>query len=343
MHLGDPPKLRLLDTRQMLETDPPPLDWLAEGIFCRGKLTLFGGREKRGKSLVQMVLAIAMASGGGMVADIPVKAGRVLIVDGENGEQELHRRLRAVGLALEDADQLVLVEARGFDLRENLDVVASFASNVEADLVVLDSFRALWRGDERAEEEVAAALDPLRQLAHDTDTAIVLTHHQQKGGDEYRGSSAIGACVDWCVMLDRHPEDGDKTRRRLANPLARVAPERPDRWVKIRSGGDDGPISLAVAEPFERRYEAPVRDEVGFDVEAFVRGCTGVGGSTNGDTCTTPSWSGAELARAVGRDKSDRTVRQALKRLADRGILYRDGDGRWHPGLRLFDDEEDER
>ena len=196
---------------------------------------MFGGREKRGKSLVQLALAVCMASGGGAAGGIEVKAGRVLLIDAENGEREIHRRVRAMGLTAEHAHNLAIAEARGFELRKHLDMVAELARDHRADLVLLDSFRSLWRGDERDEAEVAAALDPLRDLAHGTETAFSLVHHAQKGGEEYRGSSAIGACIDWCVMLDRDRDDPDKTRRRLANPLARFAAERADRWLTVRS------------------------------------------------------------------------------------------------------------
>ena len=52
-----------LDTLELVTTTPEPLDWLADGVFARGYMTLFGGREKRGKSLVQLALGVAMASG----------------------------------------------------------------------------------------------------------------------------------------------------------------------------------------------------------------------------------------------------------------------------------------
>jgi archaellum biogenesis ATPase FlaH len=334
------PKLRVLDTLALLTTEPPSLDWLAEGVFCRGKFTLFGGREKRGKSLVQLALAVRMASGGGTIAGITVKAGRVLLVDAENGEREVHRRLRAMDLATEHAADLVIAEARGFELRTDLTQVADLAKRCRADLVLLDSFRALWRGDERDEADVAAALDPVRQLAHDTDVAYALTHHAQKGGEEYRGSSAIGACIEWCVMLEREREDEDKTRRRLVNPLARFAPEREDRWLQIHSGGDDGPVSLAVAQPFVREHEAPVRDEVEAAIAEFIAGCGAAVLSNRDHTPTPPSWSTADLARAVGRDPKNWTVRQAVQRLAERGVIYRDGERRWHPAAPLFGDEE---
>lgn len=256
-------KLRVLNTLAMVTTDPPPLDWPVDGVFCRGKLTMIGGREKRGKSLITMAFAVAMACGGVPTAGISVKAGRVLLIDAENGEREIHRRLRAMGLPAEHAGNFVPVEARGFDLREDLPKLAALIDNHTPDLVVLDSFRALWRGDERDEAQVADALDPLRDLAHDRDTAFGLIHHAQKGGEEYRGSTAIGAAVEWVVMVSRAAGDTDRKRRCLSNPLARFAAEREDQWLTIQSDGDDGPVALAEADPFQPpRERDALRDDV---------------------------------------------------------------------------------
>ena len=355
--------LRVLDTHKLVTTTPPPLDWLADGVWCRGKLTLFGGREKRGKSLVQLALAVCMASGGGEVGGITVSGGRVLLIDAENGEREIHRRLRAMGLGAEHAANLTVAEAHGFELRKHLDQVAALAERHGADLVLLDSYRSLWRGDERDEAEVAAALDPLRQLAHDTEVAISLVHHAQKGGEEYRGSSAIGACIEWAVMLDREREDTDKTRRRLANPLARFAPERPDRWLQITSGGDDGPVGLASASPFVREHEAPVRGEIEAELVAYIEGCQGVGPYIGPDpltppgnigdlegcqgvdpriargTLTPPSWTSGDLARAIGRDRRASSFRRALQHVADLGVIHRNAAERWERSETLLDDE----
>jgi len=334
-------RLRLHDTFEFLTTDPPPLDWLAEGVFCRGKLTLFGGREKRGKSLVELLLAISIASGGGEVAGIATKPGRVLLIDSENGRDLLHRRIRATGLEIEHAGNLVIAEARGFDLLDHLGEVDELVERLGVQLVLLDSFRSLWTGDERDEGQVAAALDPVRALAQDHHIAIGLTHHAQKGGDEYRGSSAIGACVDWCVMLDREKDDADQARRRLTNPLARIAPERPERWLRICSDGDDGPVSLEQAEPFVREHQAPVKDELEAELRAWIDSVVPVVPAYIGqDTPTTPSWSTADLARAVGRGRDDKTLRRVVQRLAEAGVLHRNGDGRWHRAETLFDGDQ---
>ena len=325
--------LRELDTLRMLTTVPPPLEWLADGIFARGHHTLFGGREKRGKSLVQLVIAAVMASGGGEVAGIKVKPGRVLIVDAENGERMIHRRLRSVVLDPRHASNLLVYEARGFDLRLHLEIVAELARRHRADLVLLDSFRALWIGNERDEGEVTAALQPVTDLAHDRNIAIGLTHHAQKSGEEYRGSSAVGACPDWILRLDRLEEDPrSKTRRRLVNTEARIDEQREPWWFEISSQSDDGPLSLLAAEPYEPEYEAPSRSGVEAALKAWCQGA----GPYIGDDTLAPSWTLADLARAIGLGEKNGTVRRALDALVEDGVLQRGEDKRYRPTPTLF-------
>lgn len=330
------PHLRVLDTRRLIETTPPPIDWLADGVFARGKLTLFGGREKGGKSLVQMALAIKMASGGGDVAGIDVQAARVLVIDAENGEEEIHRRIHSLGLSVDHAEELVLAEARGFDLSTGLDEIGDLLDEYEPDLVLLDSYRALWTGDERNEADIAATLNPLCALAHERCVGIGLTHHATKGEGDYRGSTAIGAAVDWVCMLSREREDSDKTRRRLTTPYARFAPQRDDRWLTIRAGEDDGPVSIEATSAFVLEREAPARDGVEAELEEYLHGLPLATATKGGGKVATPSWTGAELARAVGRDPTDGTVRRAIQRLAADGVLHRGDDKRWRPLGEFF-------
>ncbi len=335
--------LRVLDTLTMTTTAPPPIDWMVDGVFARGKLTMFGGREKQGKSLVQLAISVKMASGGGEVAGISVKPGKVLLIDAENGEREIHRRLRSTGLQPEHAANLVAVEARGVDLRDDRKQLETLLDEHRPDLLLLDSFRALWRGDERDEAAVAAALDPLRGLVHDREIGASITHHAQKGGSEYRGSTAIGAAMDWAVMLSREREDPfGSVRRRLSNPMARFAPERSVRWLEIIStGGDDGAVQLAEAEPFIPPQRTTSRDEVADALKAHFRGVQGAG-PFSGSCTLHPGFTLADLARAVGRKEKDGTVRNALKDLAKEGFVSCGEDKRWRPTSTLFDDEEGE-
>jgi hypothetical protein len=342
-HAPRAPVLHELDTRKLITTPPPPIHWLADGIFARGKFTLFGGREKGGKSLVQMAVAVTMASGGGTVAGIPVMPGKVLIVDGENGQEELHRRVHGLDLDIEHADDLVLVEARGFDLTHHLDYVVKLLDRHEPDLLLLDSYRALWRGSERDEEEIATALYPLGDLAHSRGVAVGLTHHATKGdASDYRGSTAIGAVPDWICLLSRSREDTDQMRRRLATPYARFAPPRDDRWLRICSESDDGPVWLETCGAFVPERDTPVRNAAEAAIRDFIRSAPKLHPPNGDGVMEQPRWTRADLLRGAGLDPQAGTADRAFKAIADAGLIYRNGDGKhWHRADVLFDEEDE--
>jgi hypothetical protein len=182
----------------------------------------------------------------------------------------------------------------------------------------------------------------VRDLAHDTEVAYSLVHHAQKGGEEYRGSSAIGACVDWVVMLDREKDDPDKGRRRLSTPMARIAPEREDRWLTIRSEGDDGPVWLEEAEPFVKSREPTAKNELEGRMREAIREGATCNPLIGDDAPCTFDWSLADLARMVGENPKDGTVRAVVVRLAESGVLQAGARGKrvvYNPSPTLFDEE----
>lgn len=144
-----------LDFVELMTTDPPPVRWVVADLLARGHLSLLVGREKVGKSMLAFNLAAEVAAGGGRVAGIACYPGKVLLVDAENGRDELHRRLRRTRLDRSHADAFEVGIASGFDLAKQLDYLAALVSTLEPDLVVIDGFRGVWRGKEGEPEEVA--------------------------------------------------------------------------------------------------------------------------------------------------------------------------------------------
>lgn len=255
----DPPprpaaaKLRRLDVARMLTTEPAPVDWLVEGVAARGALTLLAGREKEGKSMVALAVGACVLSGGGSVAGLTCRPGRVLIVDAENGESEAHRRVRALGLDARHVENIEYVEPRGFDLRGDLRELGRLLERSRPDLCILDSFRTLWGGEENSSGEVASALDPLRALLRDHNVAGVLIHHLGRRGGEYRGSSAIGASVENLLELARVEGDPDRRRRRLRNPRCRSRRRRPTGGFGSRPTDASAPSSSRRPNPTRPR------------------------------------------------------------------------------------------
>lgn len=311
-----PCTLRRLDVRDLLDREPEPVDWIAEGVVARGTLTLLAGREKEGKSLIALALAARLAAGGGDLVGIDVQAGRALIVDGENGQREIHRRIRALGLTSEQAGQLEVFEAVNHDLRSNLDELDRVLETHQPDLLVLDSWRSLWGGEENDSGEVARVLDPLRALVRRHQVAAILIHHLSRAG-AYRGSTAIGASVEAVVALERNPEDDDRRRRRMRMLACRYEQEAPDRWLRIEADRSRGLLLIDPAEPFKARTGA--RD----DAEDALLGALPV------EPSTFAAW-----ARAAGLDPKHGTTRNARDKLADNGHALA-VHGLWvHPGWK---------
>jgi KaiC/GvpD/RAD55 family RecA-like ATPase len=323
--------LEELDFMTLVSTPAPPISWVIDGVAARGHLAALVGREKTGKSLLALTLAAQVAKGGGDVGGVGCLGGRVVLLDAENGLNELHRRVRRTGMTVAQVGRFEPVLTRGFDLlREEHHVqLGELLERTTPDLLVIDSFRTMWSGDEVDAGQVAEALDPLRRMLQDTGIAGLLLHHGRKaagqGADAYRGGTGIGASVEHIVVLERVANDTERARRRLSNPSTRIAAEMPDHWLAIEAGDD--------AVTFEEAHEfkggrAPVRAELAEELVnvALRYAARGSEEAHTGMTLTA-------LAEAVGRKRDDRTVREALAMLAEDGLMLRTEKGPWRATL----------
>jgi len=305
-------KLHRLDITQMLREDPPEVPWVVEGLVARGALTVLNGREGEGKSLLAMVLAVGVATGtdeGGLVC----RPGRVSIIDAENGRYEIHRRVKSLGLPAEGVE---LHEPEGFDLRRDLGELERVLEADRPDLLVLDAYRSLWGGEENDSREVAAVLDPLRNLVRRYDAGALLLHHSGKGnGGGYRGSSAIGASAELGFTLARAPGDPDRARRYIETWKCRPAPEPPKRWLRLSA--EMGLVLIDAAEPFaaegeeERPAEAPAQQALAPKLtESLARGPLTL----------------SDLARRVGKTPGNGSVTRTMRALEEQGSVERGED-----------------
>jgi len=303
--------IRFLDVQRMATTPPPPLSWLARPMLPRGTLSALYAPGGDGKSLLAMALAAAVAHGGEL-AGIQCEQGASIYLDAENGEWEIHRRVRTLGLP---SSGVRLADASGLNLRRSIDEVKGLVNEATPDLLVLDSLRSMTPGmDENDTAQTARVLDPLRQLAHDSGAAILVIHHANKGGRDFRGASSIRDSVDVLWHLGRHEGDSDARRRFLANRKMRVAPESGRLWLSLDV--DRGRVLIDQAEPPEgvtgtRRVGRPVRAALSDQIlTATERG---------------PRYRLTDLAMLVGRTAKDGSLRNALAALVDAELLQRDG------------------
>lgn len=79
--------------------------------------------------------------------------------------------------------------------------------------------------------------------------AGILLHHVSRSGNDYRGTSAIGAAIELGFRLARHPGDPEaRERRSLRCFKCRPAPEPEEKWLRLHIERDQ--VFIDPAEPF---------------------------------------------------------------------------------------------
>jgi hypothetical protein len=304
-------KLQRLDIARMVRESPPPVPWVIDGLVVRGTLTILNGREGDGKSLLAMALAAGVTLGENQ-AGMDCHPGRVLIVDTENGSYETHRRVHALGLPA-TVEVYEPAEGQRFDLRSDLGDLDRLLAAHTPDLLILDSFRTLWGGEENDSGEVAKVLDPLRNLVRRHKAGTILLHHSGKGtGGGYRGSSAIGASAELGFTLAREEGDDDRDRRSLSCWKCRPAPKPAKAWLRLSV--ERGMVLIDKADAPEEKAE-PAQPVVS-QLTAAILDAAGEKPATV-----------ADLARRVRRDPKDGSVRNALAALERSGEMAKTEEG----------------
>jgi KaiC/GvpD/RAD55 family RecA-like ATPase len=302
------PPIRFLDVASMAATAPQPVPWLAPPVLPRGTLTALYAPGGDGKSLLSMALAAAIAHGSEL-AGIECEHGVTIYLDAENGEREIHRRVHTLGLP---SSGVRMADASGLDLRRDISAVEAVVNDTNPDLLVLDSFRSMTPGmDENDTGQTARALDPLRRLAHESETAILLIHHANKAGRDFRGASSIRDSVDVLWHLGRREDDPDQHRRFLGCRKMRVAAEPERLWLRLAI--DRGRVLIDQAEPPEEQATSaaqPVRAMLSDQIL---------------NRMGQQPLRLAQIAELVGRRPKDGSVRNALSALVADGLLTRQG------------------
>jgi hypothetical protein len=196
----------------------PPVRWAIPEMLAEG-VTLFGGREKMGKSWLALGLCIATATGGYALGKVPVEQGESLYISLEDNERRLQDRVKT--LTDEDTDLDMLHYAAGW-LRsdeggtEQLDMFLT--DHPDTRLVVVDTLKKIrpyTSGRRNMYDVDYEAIEPFVGLASQHNVAIVLVHHLNQNPDPadpydaFSGSSGLTAAVEGILLLTRERGQAD--------------------------------------------------------------------------------------------------------------------------------------
>lgn len=210
-----------------------PIRWLWKGWLARGKLHVLAGAPGTGKTTIALALAATITRGGCWPDGTVAPAGRVLVWSGEDDPADtLVPRLRAAGADLRNVlvvgDTVTDGEPRAFDPAADLGALewqAQEFGNIA--LLIADPVVSAVAGDSHKNTEVRRALQPLVNLGHRLDCAVLGISHFSKGTagrdptERVTGSVAFGALAR-LVLVTAKGEDGD---RLLARAKSNIGPD----------------------------------------------------------------------------------------------------------------------
>jgi hypothetical protein len=194
-------------------------DWLWHGYLAPGNVTLLTSLWKSGKSTLIAVL-LARMKNGGMLAGLPVRPGRAVVISEEDPALWVERsRLVDLDGHVRWFCQPFRGKPRAEDWHELLGHVARLHAQQRVDLLVIDALANL--SPTRSENDAVQMLEAVKPLQALTARGVgtLLSHHPRKGltvaGQAARGSGALSGYVDIILEMQAISPRPDDRRRRL--------------------------------------------------------------------------------------------------------------------------------
>lgn len=305
----------------LLRQEFPILDWIVPDVMPDGCHLLLAA-PKIGKSLMSLMLAIASATGGQAFGSIKVRQRPVLLLDLESGDRRLAQRLRDFGVTtVPDSFEFhtdpstALEMMRGFMRRHR----------GQSPLVIVDTLSEVLGPKPRDLAPMLHekhTLQPIQRLcAEDPGASVLIVHHTRKDRtgdsvDSSSGTHGLTGAVDGIFALDR-PD-----RQKPEATLIRNSRDIEDAMFGMTlkgvvwtfDGRSAGKARQAAAER-QIRERIEKQGQVGRKMLALLR--------EHGPL--TP----AEAFELYDGDAKVQTIRNALTRLAFRGLASRDDTGRY--------------
>lgn len=231
---------------------PPSLVWPT--IAVRGEITTTLGRAGKGKTTMNLNRIFAWACGRALFPGWADKDGeeylkperplRTLIAENEGNAGMFHQKmgLMLYNGPLSDEEQEMCLDnlfvhgdggysGMKLDNDEGVAKMRAAIEKCEPDIVFIEPFRSLWRGEENSATDMAVVVDNIVAMATDYNCAIILSHHEKKGGagEDDKMSAARGSTVleGVVAVMENFESVKDGEYREMTWSKARYLPPPP--------------------------------------------------------------------------------------------------------------------
>jgi hypothetical protein len=252
---------RVVAARNLDKQRSAPPSWLWHGYLGPGKLTLLTSQWKSGKTTLVSLL-LARMQNGGLLAGLPVAAGKAFVIS-EESEADWRARFQSLG-----AGDSVDLLCRPFAAQPTMDqwlalieTAAALHDRQGTALLVIDSLaHFLPAHNENSAAGLLECLTPLQRLAT-AGMSVLLPHHPRKGktvaGQAARGSGALPGFVDILIEMAYFGQPDDLDRRRRLVAFSRHDETPRHLLIELKPGGTDYMVlQSGVEASFGERWQA---------------------------------------------------------------------------------------
>lgn len=217
----------------------PPLVYVVDGLFSLPSLSIVFGAPGCLKSMLVADAALCVAGGLPWLPSLPRLPGMpaadivprktvcvpTLWLDFDNGARRTHERIDALASARNlDATSTPFYYAsmpspwlNGNDTA-SVEGVIDIALSLSVGFIVVDNLGTVSGDADENSTQMVHVMSNFRQLAENTNAAVVLIHHQRKstgftarGSETLRGSSSINAALDLALLVSRERGESSVT------------------------------------------------------------------------------------------------------------------------------------
>lgn len=220
-----PPRLVFRTAREVVESAPEQVPWVACPWLASGAVTELDGKIKAGGKTTFVAAMVRAVVTGAEFMGRPTMQGPVVYLT-EQPDTTFSLALTRAGLA--DRDDVHILSWK--DTRQTnwplvVALAAEKANKVGAVMLVVDTlpqFAGLAGDAENNAGAALASMTPLQVAAAEGLAVLIIRHDRKSGGDvgdSARGSSAFGGAVD--VVLSIRRADGNRPNTRVIHALSR--------------------------------------------------------------------------------------------------------------------------
>lgn len=186
-------------------------EWIVERLLPAESVVAISGQPASYKTWFILNLAITVAKGDILFDKFVTNQTSVLIIDEENGERLLQKRL----IKLRPSPELPMyfLSLSGYKLtKDSVKNLILFCKEKSIKLIIFDSLVRIHTGDENDAMKMAGVFSLLKEFPKNN-ISVIFTHHNRKQGifranpsQDMRGSSDILASVDGHLAIERKDE-----------------------------------------------------------------------------------------------------------------------------------------